>query len=283
MLKDIVKRLCGAHLEASFGIVPFVKDLIEIFTQLNELDYKLKLLRRYAGRRQTRHYKYVLGLSGDPYGTEKPDNGWHYMEDDNEPWPSPFNILNRPNFVLRTKYRWVQRPVYNATMEYIYSIPRMSEAEAKLLGYLDALGLKLDPAIVWNAIPFSFVVDWVVDVSGFLHSFSRDNFPITVQAVAFCHSTKYHYLLETEIYIPYQSEFNFGPPAVNFVAAHGRETVMKRAYCRTLSVYDRRVPDVNLDAHTISIKSPGSREFFLSGSLFNTLALGSRKTYRGLR
>jgi hypothetical protein len=251
---------------------------VEVFSKLNEVDVKIKTLRRYANQRQKRKYKYVFeNLDID----SPPDRSWHFLEDQVKSWPSPWNTLNRPNFTLRSKYRWIKRPVYTATMEYKYSLPSMSEAEAKLNGYLDTLGLKLDPSIVWNAIPFSFIVDWVIDVSGFLKSFSRDNFPITTEVVDFCHTVSWHYECSVDILIPYQSEFNFGPVAHEFIARFGRGVTMKDVYRRQLSTYERRTPGVSLTSHSLSIKSPGQREALLSGSLFLSNALGVKRTYRG--
>lgn len=37
-----------------------------------------------------------------------------------------------------------------------------------MLAYLDAFGVNLNPAIIWNAIPWSFVVDWLLGVSRWL-------------------------------------------------------------------------------------------------------------------
>jgi hypothetical protein len=42
---------------------------------------------------------------------------------------------------------------------------------AGTLALADALGLNWNPAIIWNAIPWSFVVDWVFGVSRWLDQF----------------------------------------------------------------------------------------------------------------
>ena len=44
------------------------------------------------------------------------------------------------------------------------------DTKSSMLEYshLDALGANLNPAIIWNAIPWSFVVDWVINVSQWL-------------------------------------------------------------------------------------------------------------------
>jgi hypothetical protein len=278
MLKDIVRRLAGAHLQASFGVVPFISDLVETFVGLSEMQYKLQALKRYAGRRQARHYKYVLPPADDPTGSL--GNQWHHRDAQVFSWVPPFDSDFRPSPVYYRKWRWVKVPVYHAKMVYKYTLPRVSEAEADVAVFFDTLGLKLDPSIIWNAIPFSFVVDWVVDVSSFLKSFSRDNFPITTTVEDFSESVSYHYETEISIQGVYKDKSLFFPTAHLFEQTYGKEWSMGTVYRGMISSYDRRTPSVSLDSHAISIKTPGSREGFLSGSLFTSIGLGDRRKYR---
>jgi hypothetical protein len=44
-----------------------------------------------------------------------------------------------------------------------------------LLSHLDYLGINLNPAIIWNAIPWSFVVDWVAGVGPYLDQLRVEN------------------------------------------------------------------------------------------------------------
>jgi hypothetical protein len=55
-----------------------------------------------------------------------------------------------------------------------------------LKAYLDALGFELNPKIVWDAIPFSFVVDWFFDVGGWLNRFKIDTLELPVVCVDGC-------------------------------------------------------------------------------------------------
>jgi hypothetical protein len=61
--------------------------------------------------------------------------------------------------------------VFYAQIEYSYTYTRFQEKYASILGYLDYFGVNLNLAILWNAIPWSFVVDWVIGVSRFLDQF----------------------------------------------------------------------------------------------------------------
>lgn len=62
--------------------------------------------------------------------------------------------------------------VFCFTVQYT---PYWSDVQKKLstlLAVLDSLGVQLNPGIVWNAIPWSFVVDWVLKVGNLLDSFA---------------------------------------------------------------------------------------------------------------
>jgi len=61
--------------------------------------------------------------------------------------------------------------LFAATIEYSYTIPEMSEGEYALNALWDRLGFNMNPALIWKAIPWTFVVDWVVNVSELLDQF----------------------------------------------------------------------------------------------------------------
>jgi hypothetical protein len=186
-IKELVSRLTSAHLNVEFGIVPFVRDIVGMYDDLIDITSRLSRLKRFAGRPQTRHYKRTLpaseGVKSDKEWVTSIRNGtWStdYVYDE-------FPIL-RPLPILYRKARWTRRPTYHATMRYIYSLPLMDSPLEGALARLDVLGVRLDPGIIWDATKFTFLVDWVVDVGGFLHSFGRDNYPIEVRITDFCHS-----------------------------------------------------------------------------------------------
>jgi hypothetical protein len=44
----------------------------------------------------------------------------------------------------------------------------LNDADLLLRGIIDSLGFELNPRIVWDALPFTFVIDWFFDVGGWL-------------------------------------------------------------------------------------------------------------------
>jgi hypothetical protein len=289
-MKELAGKLTGAHLNAEFGIVPFVRDIVNITDELAALSYRLDILKRYAGRQQTRHYKRVIpdnsgkpavrDWSWTPPSVQRPFNGvgmqyppvgnyrtlvWNNHETFRED-RIPGVGTHRSVFEHCFRARWVRRPTYHATLRYKYTLPSLSEAEEKIATHLDALGVRLDPSIVWNAIPFTFLVDWFVDVSSFLQSFARDNFPIKTDVMDFCHSLAYHG--EYEVW----TEFT----ASNLLAyaEYQRYTGMYwwRTYRGTRSYYNRVRHAPN--THAVTTKGLNMRKAALSGSLLINKAVG---------
>jgi hypothetical protein len=64
---------------------------------------------------------------------------------------------------------------FHAEIEYNYNYTQYQTEHARLLGLLDYFGVNLNPQIIWNAIPWSFVVDWVFSVGRFLDRFKVSN------------------------------------------------------------------------------------------------------------
>jgi hypothetical protein len=191
-IKELIQKLTGAHLNASFGIVPFVRDIVQMHDDLISLRYRLARLKKFAGTRQTRHYRrYLPGLDGKPSTRDRvtvtTTDTWQNPWRGDGAYVAPF----RPLLLKKQWSRWVRRPVYHASMRYSYTLPDMTKEEERAATLLDTLGVRLDPGILWNATPWTFLIDWVVDGSSFLRGFARDNFPITTVIHEFCHSMAY--------------------------------------------------------------------------------------------
>jgi hypothetical protein len=65
-------------------------------------------------------------------------------------------------------------------------IQALFEAEKVLRAYLDALGFELNPRIIWDALPFSFVLDWFFDVGGWLQRHKYDTLELPIVLVDSC-------------------------------------------------------------------------------------------------
>jgi hypothetical protein len=156
-----------------------------------------------------------------------------------------------------TQYTYAIAPVYTLSVTYVYSIP---DAPLNLVkGLLDSLGVRLNPYIVWEAIPYSFVVDWFFRVGDTLNALSPDNMSIDTVILDACHSLKYEVV----------STASWGLNGVAPVPVWERKF---RTYVRTICD--------PLSAVGVVSSLPGWQQDFLSLSLLITRGNGSwsRKT-----
>jgi hypothetical protein len=83
-----------------------------------------------------------------------------------------------------------QPAIFHAEIEYNFHFTRFQQEHARMLALLDAFGVNLNPAIIWNAIPWTFVIDWFVDVSRWLNDRTHMNMEPVINITKFLYSTK---------------------------------------------------------------------------------------------
>jgi len=78
-----------------------------------------------------------------------------------------------------------------AVLYYTAHPPKFKWFWTRFAQLCDAYGVRLDAGIAWDAIKFSFVVDWFVNVGPWLHAnWSIDNYQIDVKYIAFGNSVR---------------------------------------------------------------------------------------------
>jgi hypothetical protein len=182
-LRQLWKELATVHLEWSFGIKPFISDLQSIYKTLKSLKKNCKEITDHAGLVENRHYSSQI-----PFPGSSELNGtisrFPIMENTSDVDLSGISV----SYVITLSQ--IDKGEH-ATCRYSYSVPYLSEFESTVGKYLDAFGVSFDAAIIWNAIPFSFVVDWFINVGEWLHSRRHDMYQCIVTLWDFCVSQKY--------------------------------------------------------------------------------------------
>jgi len=150
--KSAVKSVAGLNLAYSFGWRPTVSDLQAIVEGMFNLSAKLKAFNDSLQVTQTGTYT-NLGNFFVPTMTGTLFPGGSVA------------IPYRATFQQQCVSRLVWRP---------QNLVVINQLDALIRGLLDTLGIELNPRIIWDAIPFSFVVDWFVGVGNFLETFKID-------------------------------------------------------------------------------------------------------------
>jgi len=166
--KSYLRNLGDAYLNYSFGLRPFLMDLKNLATGLFTVRDRLIALKAGAGKLNVRRYSEEDGNLTSSVIT-----------------PHTANDVKRDWTVNHVKY--------TATMTYTYQYPDIDSDLEGLYALLDAIGLNLNPQIIWDAIPYSFVVDWFFNVGDFLAQLRKKWVPVTITIKEFGVSVKMQY------------------------------------------------------------------------------------------
>lgn len=148
------------YLQTQFNILPLFRDISQLWSGVKTIQSKINDLVSRQGKPRLKHFtlSYLPALPTSPTEVET------FLLDGGQFTARPLaNALNVERQVI------VESPsVFHAEFEYNYSFSKYQVENAQLLGLLDMMGVNLNPAIIWNAIPWSFLVDWVLGVSRWL-------------------------------------------------------------------------------------------------------------------
>jgi hypothetical protein len=259
--RNALGNLANAHLNLSFGWLPFFSDIASIVRSLQTLEQKLMRLERRAGKISTRRYRVNLPTDSDLTVLENQHFDFGYLGVPSATWTT----WDPVKFTRVTRYSG--RPVFHAKLVYRYTMPGASGVLRKVRAYLSTLGLNLDPSIVWNAIPFSFIVDWVLDVGKFLRSFSIDALDLRTEVLSFTSSVKWQIVHTVSAELPKDlTGGQYHSPIFCYQSTYGH--------------YERSADIPSLTS--VSTNNPGLRELALAGSLTSSTQLLPRWVKRAL-
>lgn len=146
------------YLQYAFGILPLVSDICAIYRTVQLAEKRMNRLVANSAKTHVRHYTVML----DEYSPS--DEFYVY------PLNSVYNYTY-PRVVGLNGARRIVTPEsskFHLQIEYNYNYTQYQIEHARLNAFLDSAGILSIPSIVWNAIPWSFVVDWVAGIDQFI-------------------------------------------------------------------------------------------------------------------
>lgn len=144
---SLVTNLARQHIGYKFGIKPLAGDMLGLLDGMLGLKEELAKFKSKRGAVISAR-KRVLNDFGDKLGHTD---------------SFPYQKTNYMGQVARKVDAYM---VYQPL-----PILAMGEIDTTLRGLLTVAGIELNPGIVWDAIPFSFVVDWFSNVGDFLEQY----------------------------------------------------------------------------------------------------------------
>lgn len=192
-LRELLRLSADSYLQLQFGILPTTRDIIGIANAVANTEKKLRVLLEREGRRRIKHYvfkRYLGDYSGYNRETSYALNEGQFFGSTTSEGSTGFNYALYPGINVQ-RYTLIQEPaIFHAQIEYNYMFTQFQREHARMLAFLDSLGVNLNPAIIWNAIPWSFLVDWLIGVSRWLDDRKVLNLEPTVNITRYLWSHK---------------------------------------------------------------------------------------------
>ena len=171
--KSLVRTAGSNFLALEFGLKPFLGDIQKLQTIQSAVEKRLKHLRSTAGKTVSLRFKRSM---------EKPTNvnftrEGHY-----------FNNYLGGNF-LRFELEGYSGE-FNVTGKLFQNLEGLNDPFTNLKALAAATGFNNPAAIVWEAIPYSFVVDWFISLDKQIDKLAIQPFGGEYRVTDVCWSTK---------------------------------------------------------------------------------------------
>lgn len=184
-IRLILKAAGDSYLQWEFNVSSLIRDIMSARAAMKNVGLQVKNLLANEGKVVKRHFKcalrdytngedfYTVGNTFLPVG---PNWTYHETNSSNGQTADGFEPPQAFANVLRMRRVWsYDLAEFYATMWYSFEMEPYVRENALMLGYLDSLGANLNPTIIWNAIPWSFVADWTIGIGPWLSQFQLRN------------------------------------------------------------------------------------------------------------
>jgi hypothetical protein len=164
--KEYVKTFSDSHLAYTFGLKPMIQDVKETILSLMEYRQRIDEFIKQSEEVQSKHYKKVL--------------------DDAKSTTTRYS----QSFMNIKQYSTVKATLH-CGMHYKYRILTDLRSDlAKLNAIRDMVGLHLNYEVIWDSIPFTFILDWIVPVGAFLRQFNQNVVKVKLDVIQCYYSYK---------------------------------------------------------------------------------------------
>lgn len=177
-LREFFQGSADGYLQAKFNILPLLSDISGVHSALSSAERRINALVAGAGKPRLRHYeKSLQEHTYSPF--EETSDGY---------LPHEGSTVISGYYLTRKVYP--EPSIFHVEIQYNYLFSEYQIVHAQLLGMLDFFGVNLNPAIIWNALPWSFVVDWVIGVGRWLDQLKVRNLEPRINIRRYCWSIK---------------------------------------------------------------------------------------------
>jgi len=188
-IESSISRTASSNFLAfEFGVKPFVGDVSKMLTLMVTVQKRLQYLRETAGKETSLYFSRKV---------EEPTG------------PTTFNLPQLQDFDSSGqggalwKFRRVgYKGTFSASAKLLQNLEGLSDMSSSIKAYASALGLNNPLAIAWEAIPYSFVVDWFFKVGKLIDTLAIQPFggEWTLRNTVSSFKDEYVYLVDQDFF-----------------------------------------------------------------------------------
>lgn len=189
-----LKEVSSLWLSCEFGHMPFFSDLEKILTRLWNLKKDLNRFLNNENKRQTLHFRWAVDphVLHPAFGVDVRTKGSYVTQTETGYMDFASDVYHTATLETDEALT-VTGCKYHATLEFMYQLVAAEEMK-RLYLTLDRFGLNLNLEDLWEILPFSFVVDWVLGVGNYLSQFQVKQLEPDIVVYDFCESIVYTYM-----------------------------------------------------------------------------------------
>jgi hypothetical protein len=162
---DVLDETSSQYLNAKFGYLPLIDDVFKLIEDFKNFNQRIDTFLQQGKKPQVGHYKEVVPA----FTSESTSSGDSWYDFSTE------TAYSDVTYVLTLKYG------------YTVNIPKLYVPST----FARYVGFRSNPRILWDALPFSFVLDWVLKIGKMLESFDDGAIPVSLHIIDSCVSRKY--------------------------------------------------------------------------------------------
>jgi hypothetical protein len=151
------------YLNLEFGWKPLVSDLRDLSKSIIETEALLKQLARDSGRRVRRRLSFPEVSTTNVSVRSK---NYLFLQND----PGTYDLVRQDDGVTTSTSS--TKTWFSGAFSYHYNPADMNNVSRIATQARILYGLRLDPEVLWNLAPWSWLADWFVDVGPVLHNLS---------------------------------------------------------------------------------------------------------------
>jgi hypothetical protein len=204
-------QLHNANLFVQFGLLPTVSDFEDFFRILNTWKKHYDDAKELFRKKHLYHLPVIDAPQLNLFSRTHTGIVGHALGTD---------------FPLTAEVQTSVGARFHRTLQYQYTAPEFIGWMSRIAQFIDSFGI-LDPAAIWDVVPFSFVVDWFINIGPWLHNNRPRLFGADTKILDYCESVK---RVDT---VTWRMDWNApfgGPPSGPSSTAYVNEQVLVETY-----------------------------------------------------